>query len=355
MTLTKIPLLVVALALAACSRSNGGALDEAKVAFIQSFGGATMEPTFAGVRADANGLEAAIGDLALGVDQTRLDTARSAWRTAHASWARSEVLLFDRLDDLFFIFRVDEIDIDPVAIEASIAGSDTLDVNYIAVHGTGFKGYHALEYLLFGEGPGAQASLAALAGSTRRVEYLVATAGELVQQQISLRDVAATMSSDMSSETGKPARDTLDKVVNQLFNRVELLADQELGRTLGMTIGGVPQAPGEESAYAMTSLAEVRSAIEGVRLLWRGPAGDTGLAKMLAIREPDSLDHIEVKIRALEYALAEVQDPALGAMGSELESMNRAFEKAKELGQTLRVVLPRGLLVTGFSRPFDGD
>lgn len=95
--------------------------------------------------------------------------------------------------------------------------------------------------------------------------------------------------------------------------------------------------------------------LAGIRLLWRGADGDSGLASMMRLREPESIERVESSVRGLEYALALLEGPLLTAAENDRPTVLDAFDSAKNLAQTFRVVLPRGLLVTGFASPFDGD
>ncbi|MEL6429370.1 MAG: imelysin family protein [Planctomycetota bacterium] len=342
------------LVLSGCGGGHG-ALDGAKTDYAQSFGDTTLTPTFTDVRNEGRALDDTLDVLEAAVDASTLGSAQAQWRVAHTEWSRSEALLFDRLDDLFFIFQVDEVDVDTAAVEAVIAGATTIDVDLILNSGTQLKGFHVLEYLLFSDDLGGATPLAALQASPRRVAYAASVAEELELRLDEVLTVAQSLGLEASVATTREARLLVDQVVNQVILRAEQIADQGLGRPLGMTSGGEPQEVGVESPWAEHSIQDMEAELAGIRLLWRGADGDSGLASMMRLREPESIERVESSVRGLEYALALLEGPLLTAAENDRPTVLDAFDSAKNLAQTFRVVLPRGLLVTGFASPFDGD
>ncbi len=341
-----------------CSGGDPILLAEEKQEFVQGLGGAVMLPVLEDSRAAIAALLVQVEALAADPTSTTLSTAADAWREARVSWGRAEAFMFDRLDDLRFVSKMDSPEIDILDIEAEISGTAALTENYIAGLGNKEKGFHAAEHLLFNVDPAMDPPLGALSGSQRRREYLVAVIADLRDRSDEIVATAGDMETGFLSAGTGDSKLVVDQMVNYMILVDEILTDRGLGRPLGFTFGGLPQAEGVESPWAQHSLEDLVADVAGLRALWEGGtdgAPALSLSSMMEMVVPADADRVEAGLLALEQALAAIPAPLLTSADDEMALVQAAFDRAREFGMLLRVELVNGLQITGFIAPTDGD
>lgn len=352
--------LMACLFLASCSSSSSSPFGGLKLAFIQNLGPNVMLPAHTATGAKLGTLSAEVQALNMGLTAGELTVAQGAWVAARMDWSRSEALMFSTLDNLGFVTRMDTWDVDFAAIEGLIAdgAGPALDLAFIATQGSQFKGFHAVEYLLFSNSSGGDAPLLALQNSSRRRDYLAAVAEDLNLRMGEVLAIAQSMDADFQVATTAEASLAVDKLVNHLLLVVELMADRGLGRPLGLTKGGLPQVQGVESPYAFSSLADLQADLAGVRAVWLGSLnGSEGSGIKLIMQTTDKLDvkFVQDALDAAQTALDGISGPLDSAVGSNPTSVMDAFDAAKSLGQVIYVEMMPGIGATIFVSPFDGD
>jgi uncharacterized iron-regulated protein len=107
--------------------------------------------------------------------QATLDAARQAWRDARVFWEQSEGFLFGPVDTRGLDPAIDSWPVNKIDLDAVLAGSAKLTPEYVdALEGT-LKGFHTIEYLLFGE----NSTKTPAQFTARQFEYLSACAQSL--------------------------------------------------------------------------------------------------------------------------------------------------------------------------------
>lgn len=117
---------------------------------LASVGENVIYPTYSDLAQKAAALETAVLALDTTVNASRLNAARSAWRAARAPWEESEGFLFGPVDTKGIDPSIDSWPLDSASLKNILAGTATLNVNYVALQVDEVKGFHAIEYLLFG-------------------------------------------------------------------------------------------------------------------------------------------------------------------------------------------------------------
>jgi predicted lipoprotein len=139
--------------------------------------------TYQDLEAKAIALRTAVTALNATPNDANLTAARDAWRAARRPWEQSEGFLFGPVETQGIDPAIDSWPVNQVDLDAVLAGSATLNQAYIdGLEGT-LKGFHTIEYLLFGTtGTKTAAQLTA-----REREYLVGTAASLAAAVTTLR------------------------------------------------------------------------------------------------------------------------------------------------------------------------
>ena len=167
---------------------------------------------------------------------------------------------------------------------AVVKSSRVIDDSYLGELGATTKGMFALEYLLFDRkvrpsGEGSQLAAAVLelfsgAESLRRGQYVLALARDLQTKANEVAgDWVASGEQSASAKFIAGGQESLNRVVNQLAQFIEQIAEQRINLILQLRLPIAPQLDRIEGSASGTSQQSVAAMVRGVQRLYRGSDG----------------------------------------------------------------------------------
>ncbi len=108
-------------------------------------------------------------------DESNLNTAQNAWLKTRVEWEKSEACLFGPVSTLNLDPAIDSWPVNFVEIDSVIKGSISFSDTYIDNLANTLKGFHCIEYMLFGKSKSRKASDL----TTKQKDYLVAVTKHL--------------------------------------------------------------------------------------------------------------------------------------------------------------------------------
>jgi predicted lipoprotein len=333
-------------------------------------------PALDDVAARAAELGAAAASLAGAPSLPALDAAQEAWRAARAPWKECDAFAFGPAMDERLAVAIDQFPVEPVKIESEIAGTAALTVDYIDTIGADRKGFHALEYLLFGGGDDAAvlALLTTDVSAARRRELTVALAGNLERKVQELRRAWAPDGGGYAERVATPGaanptyatvKASIDAFVNESVFLAELVADARIGKPLGLATGGTPQPALEESGPSDNSLADMAASLRGIRAVYTGSrdgdgdgtgtGGIGGIGGLVAAQSPATDREVRDLIARALAAVEAIPRPFRAAVVERPAEVQAAYDAVKELK---RILATEVLAVLGATLKFndnDGD
>jgi predicted lipoprotein len=155
------------------SRSSGAATGEDFTLVLADTVNNVIVPTYASLHARAADMSACVAQLEATPDEAQLTKCRNAWIAARVPWEQSEGFLFGPVTDEGLDPAMDTWPVDHQQLNALLASTVELSADSIASNlGGGLKGFHTIEYLLWGMNHERTAS--DLASSPREMKYLLA-------------------------------------------------------------------------------------------------------------------------------------------------------------------------------------
>ena len=115
-------------------------------------------PNYQDIAAKALTLNQAIQALSASPTDANLSTAQTAWRNTRAPWEACEGYLFGPVEDNSYDPTMDSWPLDKTQLDSLLASSNGLSLADIDALPESLKGFHAIEYVLFGEGGSRAAS-----------------------------------------------------------------------------------------------------------------------------------------------------------------------------------------------------
>jgi putative iron-regulated protein len=330
-----------------------------------------VRPALGDAAARAAELATAVRALAGAPAQAELDAAQAAWRAARVPWKECDAFAFGPAMDARLTVAIDQFPVEPSKVEAEIAGTAALTVEYIDTIGADRKGFHAIEHLLFGAGDDGAvlALLTTDATAPRRRDLLTALAGNLERKMRELERawspdgggyaeaVAAPGAGNAEYPTIKAA---IDAFVNESVFLAELVADARLGKPLGLATGGTPQPALEESGPSDNSLADMASSLRGMRAIYTGArsgAGSTGggIGALVAAQSPATDREVRELFDQALAAIEAVPRPFRQAIVDRRDEVTAAYDAVKELKRILGTEVLGALGATLKFNDNDGD
>ena len=153
------------------STGGGSTAREAIDSYVNDF----IIPLYANLDSSAAALNSAAKALAANTNETNLVAARSAWVAARISWEKSETSLFGPVDFYGFDPAMDSWPVNRTDLDAVLLSNVALTRETVRNLDNSLKGFHTIEYLLWGQ----SSTKAASSITAREKEYLTALTAEL--------------------------------------------------------------------------------------------------------------------------------------------------------------------------------
>ncbi len=278
--------------------------------------------------------------LAFGVSLSDADLAlcKQQWRDTRSSWERSEALLFGPVATENIDPRIDTWPVNFVDLEAQLSSSNAFTPEYISALEDALKGFHPIEYLLFGMNGDKTAGQF----TTREIEYITALANNLSTLTASLdaswdpstsSNYTSAFTSAGSGSTEYPTqRAAYEELVNAMAGICDEVANGKMHEVL------LAQDPLlEESPFSKNSITDFTNNIRGVENVYLGRYDADGAGMEDFVRQHDlQLDNtIKQRIAAAIAALGTMTVPFGQAIIEQPVQVQQAVDAINALAATL--------------------
>lgn len=267
-----------------------------------------------------------------------LDACKQHWRDTRTSWERSEALLFGPVATENIDPRIDTWPVNFTDLDAQLSSGNAFTQEYITSLEDALKGFHPIEYLLFG----LNGNKAASEFTARQLEYLVALANDLAMLTGSLH-TSWEPSTDgnyttVFTEAGEGSsvypteRSAYEEVVNAMAGICDEVANGKMGEVL------LAQDPSlEESPYSKNSITDFTNNIKGVENVYLGryTADGTGMENFVREHSLQLDNTIKSQIAASITALNNITVPFGQAITEQHVQVQQAIDAINTLAATL--------------------
>ncbi|WP_233559676.1 imelysin family protein [Taibaiella sp. KBW10] len=246
---------------------------ELEQATLTDFVNVVGNPLYAKFEALAGELKTAVQNLSSNPTPANLATARTAWKNVRVIWEQSEGFLIGPVDDLNYDPYMDTWPTDHNAMDNLLSSTTPITVSYLAglddpedATELTLRGFHPLEYLLWGLGGNRDASTI----SAREKEYMVALASDIYNNVSALKaswlpgsiyfgNKLITPGSGNDLYTNK--KEALEALANALID----ICSEVAGGKMLEPYEPNPDSTITESPYAHNSIADFKNNIIGAR------------------------------------------------------------------------------------------
>ena len=297
-------------------------------------------PTYADLFAKTQLLVNATATLKQNQNVTNLELARQAWRDARVPWEQSEGFLFGPVDQQGIDPSIDSWPVNQPDLDQVLSGSATLNRAYVdALSGT-LKGFHTIEYLLFG----IDANKPLSDFTPRQFEYLTACTESLhgateqlyyawkPDRQNFIRNILT------AGQTGNQVYPSQKAALQEIMVGIITIADE--------VANGKIQDPFsqqnvtlEESRFSANSKADFANNIRSIRNAYAGTytnATGLGLSNIIAATNKTLDAKIKTQCDEAIAAIEAINGTFTYAVINARPSIQNAQEKVRTLQTTLQ-------------------
>jgi len=277
--------------------------------------------TYTDLDVASNSLLSSVNQLQSSPTTENLTAAKEAWIAAREPWEKSEGFLFGPVDTEGIDPAIDSWPVNQVDLENVLASQDELNSNFVsALEGT-LKGYHTIEFLLWGEDGQKEASSI----SSREFEYLAAStivfaenAGQLVDSWSPQGEnfIENIFSAGTSASIYISQKSALEELANGILGIADEVGNGKINDPLEQEDPTL-----EESRFSNNSTMDFSNNIKSIQNIYNGISG-SGLSNIVQLSNTSLDTQLKSEIQAAITAI---------------ESIPGTFTEAIPLGSPSRV------------------
>ncbi len=302
-------LLMCSLFILSCSKDNGkGSIEVDYSEILLNTGQNVILKTYEDLAIKTSILYHACLMLEEDPTAANLDAAKTAWADARSPWEQSEGFLFGPVDQEGIDPSLDSWPVNVVDLNSVLASHHPLTIDFLSQQEGNLKGFHTIEFLLWGEGSNKLIS----DFNSREFEFLSAAAGVLMSDASKLFElwrpengnyIKNIIQAGNGSAIYISQKSALEEITNALIIIADEVANGKINDPLvqkDLTL--------EESRFSENSKADFANNIRSIKNVYTGKFSHFGdgrsisdiiLSKNSSIND-EVLQHIENAISSIE-------------------------------------------------------
>lgn len=306
---------------------------------LQNIANDVILATYANLDEKAGGLHDALISLQLTPTPDNLAAAQQAWRNARIPWEQSEGFLFGPVDQKGIDPAIDSWPVNQTDLEAVLAGSNTLTKEFIdGLDGT-LKGFHTIEYLLFGVNTDKKVT----DFTPRQFEYLIGCSA-------SLKGATSNLYGSWKSDDGNYIANVIQagsagnsiypsqkSALEELTNGMSGIADEVANGKINDPFSQ-QDVTLEESRFSANSKQDFADNIRSIQHIYRGiykNATGQGLSAIVKSKDAALDVLIQNDIASAISAIEAIEGTFTSAIFNNKPSVIIAQNKVRDLQQTI--------------------
>ena len=301
--------------------------------------------TYEALAVNTGELEIATQSLEANPTAQNLEAAKAAWVKARSPWEQSEGFLFGPVDQEGIDPSLDSWPVNVTDLNNVLASGHALTVAFLAQQEGTLKGFHTIEFLLWGE----DGSKPVEQFTAREFEYLVAASGVLAEDAATLYNLWNPAGGNyihniLTAGNGSLVYVSQKSALEEITNALIIIAD-EVGNGKINDPFSQQDLTLEESRFSANSKADFANNMRSIRNIYIGSFESFGTGESLSdiIREKNAsldahvLDEIQQAIATIEAIPGTFSDAVFNNPGA----VSAAQQAVRTLQSTLEAeVLP---------------
>jgi predicted lipoprotein len=333
--------ILFSLVLGSCSKSsdsgsNSESFKQIESDVISDFVNKTGLPQYDSLVAAGKALNTAVTNLNSSTTDANLAIAQANWRYMRTVWERCEGFLIGPVEAYDYDPNSDTWPTDYHQMDSLLGSGNSLTESDIQNLPQTLRGYHPIEYLIFGEGGTRTASQL----DTRKLQYLVSLSSDLLNNDVAPLQSSWTSSPANFSQAILTAGSGSATYTSRQAFFLDIVGDNGMAGICNEV--GEQDEDGKmynpyinkdssltESPYSGNSLADFKNNIIGLQQVYMGLNGGKGLKDLVAARNAQLDNNIQTAIASAVSSF----DNISGSNGEHYEEA--IFDRRTQIQQTI--------------------
>ena len=302
--------------------------------------------TYSDLAGKANDLFTEASDFKNNTTASNLDEAKQAWRSTRAPWEQSEGFLFGPVDTGGIDPAIDSWPVntnDMDALLADTANHPTITEAIVDQQINEAKGFHLIEYILWGVDGNKQAA----DFTTRELEYLVAACENLKNKTATLKEAwvsnggnyVANFLNAGASGIYTSEKSALEDLVTGMIGIADEVANGKINTPLnGDPSTGTPAGPEqEESRFSHNSKLDFANNVRSISNVYNGKFSidGKGISEVVANKDSSLDTQFKDELVAAIQAIEAISGTFSAALSSNRTAIETAQTKVRTVQETL--------------------
>jgi predicted lipoprotein len=291
--------------------------------------------TYLSLSIAATKLNTSLDNLNTNTTDQNLATAQQAWRDMRTVWEQSEGFLFGPVEDNDYDPNMDTWPTDYTQMDSLLASSNPLQVSDIQNLTLSLRGFHPIEYVIFGE------------HQSRKANEL--TARQKLYMMSLSTDITNTCNDLYLSWSSAPVN-FAQEVINAGNGSTRYTKRQEVFMAIVGALSGICEEVGEgkmkepfdtknpqlvESPYSGNSTTDFKNNIIGIRNVYMGLNGGKGLKDLVAAKNKSLDNTIQSQLTAAINSFDNITVPYEEAIVNQRTQVQQTMNALAALRETL--------------------
>ncbi|MBL7734262.1 MAG: hypothetical protein JNL51_02300 [Chitinophagaceae bacterium] len=333
-----LPALALSTILIACKKDDntgGEDIEQLKTEILSDAATVVIVSSYEDMFTKATALSNAVSTLIATTNDANLNTARQAWKDMRTTWEQTEAWLFGPVDFDDIDPRIDTWPVDFTALDGQLTSGNAFTEEYITELPDDLKGFHPIEYLLWGQ----NGNKTAASFTAREKEYLSGLASNLKKLSESVKNSWANGYANTLKTAGASGNSDYPTQQSAFVEIADAMAGI-CGEVANEKMKGPFEANDpsqEESPFAKNSITDFTNNIQGILKMYQGNFSTDGKGLEDLVRNYNlSLDNeIKAKHTAAIAALQGITVPFGEAISTQQTQVQNAMNKINDLASTL--------------------
>ncbi len=338
----KFQILFLALAsllFAACGNDDDSPTVEADFsAELANIGSNVIVETYTDLKAKGLALQTATATLEANPNAENLAAAKAAWVAARSPWEQSEGFLFGPVDEEGLDPSLDSWPVNVTDLNNVLASSNELTASFLAAQEGTLKGFHTIEFLLWGE-TGAKTVDQFTA---REFEYLAAASEALANDVSALAGLWLASDGNYVSNLLTAGQNNIfpsqKSAVEQIVDALVVIADEVANGKINEPFS-TQDLTLEESRFSANSKADFANNMRSIQNIYLGKYGSKGTGEGITAIVVEADAALDAKVRAAIAAAIATIESIPGTFSEAISQNPDDVEAAQQAVRDLQSVL----------------
>lgn len=271
--------------------------------------------------------------------------ARAAWVAARSPWEQSEGFLFGPVDQEGLDPSMDSWPVNVIDLNNVLASNNDLTVAFLAQQEGTLKGFHTIEFLLWGENGDKEVT----DFTAREFEYLASASGALANDTKTLYELWAPSQGNFISNITEAGNGSIVYIsqkaaVEEITNSLIVIADEVANGKINDPLSQEDLSL-EESRFSANSKADFADNMRSIQNIYLGRFNNNGnsigLSSVIAEENPSLDGKVKTEITAAIDAIENIPGTFSDAIFNNKNAVIAAQQAVRNLQETLESeVLP---------------